>query len=178
MKVILVGVLLIASAGLAAAQDVQPVGPRIYVIARSTTGATLEFNAAEQRENVLYVENVTITIGDLAVTADDATLERTEVKLGNNARVILPTPESVQSTNRPSYLIPVSTTRYTIPSTTGATVQFDSRDWPESVTKVPNAILTFGDLVIRADDATLEQTEIKLGANARLILPPRIRTTN
>jgi hypothetical protein len=174
MKMILVGVLVVASPGFAAAQGVELTGRRVAVIARSTTGATVEFDAAERRNDVLYVKNINVTIGDLLVTADDATLERAEVKLGNNARVILPAPDSAQSTNRPSYLIPVSTTRYTIPvSTTGATVQFDGRDWPEKVTNVQNAILTFGDLVIRADTATLEETEIRLGANARLILPAR-----
>jgi hypothetical protein len=85
-----VGVLLIASAGLAAAQDVQLTGRRVAVIARSTTGATVEFDAVGGRENGVYIENVTVTIGDLVVAADDATLEKTEVKLGNNARVILP----------------------------------------------------------------------------------------
>jgi hypothetical protein len=174
MKMLLVGGLLIVSAGFVSAQDVQPPSRRLGVIARSTTGATVEFDAVERRENGVYVENLTITIGDVLVTADDATLDRMEVRLGKNARVLLPTPEDVQAANRPSYLIPVSTTRYTIPvSTTGATVQFDGRDWPENVPTVQNAMLTFGDLVIRADAATLGKTEITLGANARLILPTR-----
>jgi hypothetical protein len=34
---------------------------------------------------------VSITIGDLMITADDATLKRKELKLGNNARLALPT---------------------------------------------------------------------------------------
>ena len=172
MKMILAGVLVVASSGLAAAQSVQMTG-RVAVIAASTTGATVEFDRAERRDAGVYVQNLTVTIGDLAVTADDATLEKCEIKLGANARVSLPTAESTQATNRPSYLTPVRTTRYTIPGTTGATVQFDSRDWPESVTTVPNAILTFGDLAIRADEATLEKTEIRLGANARITLPTR-----
>jgi hypothetical protein len=172
MKVILAGVLVVASFGFTAAQSV-PMTGRVGVIAASTTGATVEFDRAERRDDVVYVQNLTVSIGDLVVTADDATLERAEVKLGANARVVLPTAESAQAIDRPSYLTPVSTTRYTIPGTTGATVQFDSRDWPDSVTTVPNAVLTFGDLVIRADEATLEKTEIRLGANARLILPSR-----
>ena len=172
MKMILVGVLVVVSAGSTAAQSSLLTGRRA-VIARSTTGATVEFDGLELRENVLYARNVSVTIGDLVLMADEATLE-TEMKLGSNARVILPSAESAQSNERPCYLIPVSTTRYTIPvSTTGATVQFDGRDWPETVTTVQNAILTFGDLVVRADEATLEKTEIRLGANARLILPAR-----
>jgi hypothetical protein len=172
MKMILAGVLVVASSGLATAQSVQMTG-RVGVIAASTTGATVEFDRAERRDDAIYVQNLTVTIGDLAVTADDATLQKTEIKLGANARISLPTAESTQAATRPSYLTPVRTTRYTIPGTTGATVQFDSRDWPDSVTTVPNAILTFGDLVIRADEATLGTTEIRLGSNARLILPAR-----
>jgi len=166
---ILVGVLVVVSGAFTAAQTAQSPVRRQAVIARSTTGATVEFDQGEMRQGAVYVQNLTIMIRDLVVTADDAALEGTEVKLGNNARVTLP---ATESTEYPSYLIPVSTTRYTIPlSMTGATVQFNGRAWPENVTNVQNVILTVGDLVIRADDATVDKTEIKLGANARLVLP-------
>lgn len=86
MKMILVAVLVIASAGFAAAQ-----------INRSPdrTGATgtmrMQAGRGELRpDGTTYVQGLTLTFGDVVVTADDAIFERDVIKLGANGRVSVP----------------------------------------------------------------------------------------
>lgn len=97
MKMILVASLIIASAVFtsAGAQINQaPSSPR-SVLATGTTSVTWHDERAEMRPNGTYFQKVTLTVGDLVITADDALLIATggdsELQLGANARVRIPT---------------------------------------------------------------------------------------
>jgi hypothetical protein len=53
--------------------------------------AALHYDSGEQgADGTTSLRKVTITIGDFVITADDATLEKTGIKLGANARFNLP----------------------------------------------------------------------------------------
>jgi len=53
-------------------------------------------------------------------------------------------------------------------------MQFDRGERrPDGTTYVQGFTLTFGDIVVRADDATFENNAIRLGANSRVSLAAR-----
>ena len=97
MKMILVAGLIIASAVFtsAGAQINQTPSSRGYALATGTTSTTLQWERAEVRPNGTYFQKVTLSMGDLVITADDALLiaasRESEFQLGANARVRIPT---------------------------------------------------------------------------------------
>ena len=99
MKMILVAGLIIASAVFtsAGAQINQTRSSRGYALATGTTSTTVQvkYQRAEVRPNGRYFQKVTLTVGDLVITADDALLiaagGESELQLGANARVRIPT---------------------------------------------------------------------------------------
>ena len=83
MKMILVAALVIATAGFAAVQINQ---------SPDRTGATgtmrMQAGRGERRpDGTTYVQGLTLTFGDVVVTADDAIFETDAIKLGPNSRV-------------------------------------------------------------------------------------------
>jgi hypothetical protein len=97
MKMILVAGLIIASAVFTSA-DAQinqaPSSPR-SVLATGTTSTTVHYERAEMRPNGTYFQKLTLTVGDLVITTDDALLiaagGESELQLGANARVRIQT---------------------------------------------------------------------------------------
>jgi hypothetical protein len=66
-------------------------------------------------------------------------------------------------------------TTYQFKGATGTMrMQFDRGERrPDGTTYVQGFTLTFGDIVVTADDATFENNAIRLGANSRVSLPAR-----
>jgi hypothetical protein len=94
-KTLAVG-LIIASAGFssAGAQVNQPPRSGPYSLSTNTTSVSLQVGRGEQRPTGTFFQDVTLTVGDLAITADDAMLTVSggtpEIQLGANARVRFP----------------------------------------------------------------------------------------
>ena len=90
MKETLIGVLLLAFAGFATVLVGQS-RPSI-MFSSSTEKVAVQFDRGKlAADGTTSVQNLTLTIGDVVITADAATLEPTGIKLGANARVSLPT---------------------------------------------------------------------------------------
>ena len=97
MKMVLVAGLIIASAGFASAgaQTNQAADSPRYVITSGTANVSLQVERGEMRANGTFLQKITLTVGDIVVTADDAMMvagnESAEFQLGANARVRFPT---------------------------------------------------------------------------------------
>jgi hypothetical protein len=92
---ILVVGLIVASAGLSRFTPSAPMSAQVsnishYRISAGTTEVSLQADKGETGPNGAYLQNVTLTIGDVVVTADDALVIGTEIQLGVNARMRSP----------------------------------------------------------------------------------------
>jgi hypothetical protein len=92
MKTILVAASIVASVGFTDAQ-VQP-GDSRPPYAFPVQGATtllLRADRMEQRGDLLYGRNVTFTIGNVVISADDFAMDKNgEIQLGGNPRMTIP----------------------------------------------------------------------------------------
>ena len=96
MRLTLIVALIVGSfAGYAAAQVRQGGESRTAYAIKSEGGSTVWLRAdrMENQQTAVYGQNVTLTIGDVVIAADDATVLRGgEVRLGANARLNIPVP--------------------------------------------------------------------------------------
>jgi hypothetical protein len=96
MKMVLVVGLIITSAlfASAGAQINQTPQSGTYSLSTNTTPVSLRVGRGEQRATGTYLQNVTLTVGDLVITSDDAMLiadnGTPELQLGANARLRFP----------------------------------------------------------------------------------------
>jgi hypothetical protein len=117
MKPVLVGLLILASAGLVAAPQDQPqcrdtaraaanVSQRVSVpqeagaagarlglveLIRKRTGVGVAADCIESRSSGFRAQgNVTLMVGEIVITADDAVVNEREIQLTGNSRVQLP----------------------------------------------------------------------------------------
>jgi hypothetical protein len=92
MRTILVAASLVASVGFADAQPQQGDSRPPYAFAvQGATTLLLRADRMEQRGDLLYGRNVTFTIGNVVVSADEFTMAKSgEVQLGSNARMAIP----------------------------------------------------------------------------------------
>ena len=96
MRMILVVGLIVASAELLSRfTPSAPVSAQVsnisqYRLSAGKTEVSVQADKVETRPNGAYLQNVTLTIGDVVVTADDAVVIGTEIQLGANARIRIP----------------------------------------------------------------------------------------
>ncbi len=98
MRMILVVGLIVASAGFAerfTTSNAQAPDSPTYRFT-GNPDVSVQVGRGESRPNGLYAQNVTLRIGEVVVTADDALITGTggnaEIQLGANARLRIPAP--------------------------------------------------------------------------------------